>query len=215
MKRSLIIFCAAFLVSLGGGSGVAYMRARKAVPAAARHQVAAAKDSARHGAADSATTPVPPPAAGGATAVATTDTNADRTAHLAATAARAVPSSTPVPAAQPKVETAKTIAPPNDGRAAGGTAAALKVDSPSTARLPSASPGTAAGAIVGGRISKIFTAMSSKDAAKVLDQMDDADIVTILSGINDRKAAEVLGLLPVARAAGISKEVLKHRVGAQ
>jgi hypothetical protein len=194
---------------------VAYLRARKATPSPTSHPVAAAKDSARHATVDSTAVATPPAAAGANAVVATADTSADHAARQPATTTRPGTAGAPVPDAQPTVELAKTTASPGDGLAAGATAVAPKVDSSATVRPPLAPPGTAAGAIVGGRISKIFTAMSSKDAAKVLDQMDDADIVTILSGINDRKAAEVLGLLPVARAAGISKEVLKHRMGAQ
>jgi hypothetical protein len=62
--------------------------------------------------------------------------------------------------------------------------------------------------LAGGRLSKIFGAMSARDAAKVLDQMDDADIKEILGRLNDKKAAEILALLPTARAATISKAAL-------
>ena len=63
----------------------------------------------------------------------------------------------------------------------------------------------------GPRLSKIFTSMSAKDAAKVFEQMDEADVITILGAVNDRKAAEILTLLPPARAASISKSLLKPK----
>jgi flagellar motility protein MotE (MotC chaperone) len=45
--------------------------------------------------------------------------------------------------------------------------------------------------------------------------MTDADVVTILGSVTDRKAAEILSLLPAQRAAGISKSVLANRVSDQ
>jgi flagellar motility protein MotE (MotC chaperone) len=50
--------------------------------------------------------------------------------------------------------------------------------------------------------------MPARDAAKVLEQMDDADIKQILSRLNDKKAAEILALIPSARVALISKAAL-------
>jgi hypothetical protein len=64
--------------------------------------------------------------------------------------------------------------------------------------------------LAGGRLSKIFGAMSPRDAAKVLEQMDDADVKQILARLNDKKAAEILALLPAARAALISKAALTN-----
>ena len=64
------------------------------------------------------------------------------------------------------------------------------------------------GLLVGGRLSKIFTSMPSKQAARILQQMGDGDVVVVLSGINDRKAAEILSFLPPERVAVISRSVL-------
>jgi flagellar motility protein MotE (MotC chaperone) len=66
---------------------------------------------------------------------------------------------------------------------------------------------------IGGRISKIFTAMPAKQAAKVLEQMADGDVVVILGSVTDRKAAEILSLLPPQRAATVSKLVLANKSG--
>jgi hypothetical protein len=54
------------------------------------------------------------------------------------------------------------------------------------------------------RLAKIFSAMSPKDAAKVLEQMPDADVRTILALMSDRSAAAVLTQFPPARAATIT-----------
>ena len=50
--------------------------------------------------------------------------------------------------------------------------------------------------------------MPAREAAKVLEQMDDSDVKEILSRLNDKKAAELLALLPTARAAAVSKSAL-------
>jgi flagellar motility protein MotE (MotC chaperone) len=57
--------------------------------------------------------------------------------------------------------------------------------------------------------------MSAKDAAKVLEKLTDADISTILGSVNDKKAAEILALLPTERSAAISKTALMHRIPAK
>jgi hypothetical protein len=55
------------------------------------------------------------------------------------------------------------------------------------------------------RLGRIFGAMQPREAARVLEQMDDGDIATILGMLNDRQAAAVLANLPPNRAAGISR----------
>jgi hypothetical protein len=65
-----------------------------------------------------------------------------------------------------------------------------------------------------GRIAKIFAAMSAKDAARVLQQLDDADVQTVLGGLNDRQAAAILAGFPPERAAAISRAVMRGKKGA-
>jgi hypothetical protein len=55
------------------------------------------------------------------------------------------------------------------------------------------------------RLAKIFTAMSAKDAAKVMEQMPDSDVRTILGLMNDKTAAAILTQFPPQRAAVITK----------
>ena len=55
------------------------------------------------------------------------------------------------------------------------------------------------------RLAKIFSAMSAKDAAKVMEQMPDNDVRTILGLMNDKTAAAILTQFPPQRAAAITK----------
>ena len=78
---------------------------------------------------------------------------------------------------------------------------------------PAPSIGGSPNVVAGGRLSKIFKAMSSKDAAKVLEQMDESDVLTILSALPEKKAGEVMTMMPPARAAALSKVLIKGKVG--
>ncbi len=64
-----------------------------------------------------------------------------------------------------------------------------------------------------GRLPKLFTAMSARDAAKVLEQMSDHDVVLIIRGMTDRRAGEILAALPPARSAVIARAMLAQRNG--
>jgi hypothetical protein len=44
--------------------------------------------------------------------------------------------------------------------------------------------------------------------------MDDADVQTVLSGLNDRQAAAILAGFPAERAAAISRATLRGKKGA-
>jgi hypothetical protein len=59
------------------------------------------------------------------------------------------------------------------------------------------------------RISKIFAAMPARDAAKVLVQMDDADVHLILDALGEKQAAAILQNFPAERAATISKNAIR------
>lgn len=64
-----------------------------------------------------------------------------------------------------------------------------------------------------GRLPKLFTAMSARDAAKVFEQMSDNDVVIIIRGMTDRRAGEILAALPPARSAVIARAMLSQRGG--
>jgi len=59
------------------------------------------------------------------------------------------------------------------------------------------------------RLARIFGAMKAKEAAKVLDQMNDGDVRTILSMMTDKQAGAILAALPAARAAAVTKGAVR------
>ena len=55
------------------------------------------------------------------------------------------------------------------------------------------------------RLSKVFTSMEPKQAAKVLDHMSDNDVHVILGYVGPRQAAAIMAELPPQRVAKLSK----------
>jgi flagellar motility protein MotE (MotC chaperone) len=55
------------------------------------------------------------------------------------------------------------------------------------------------------RLAKVFTAMEPKQAAKVLQHMQDADVQIILGYVGPRQAASIMAELPPERVATLSK----------
>lgn len=55
------------------------------------------------------------------------------------------------------------------------------------------------------RLAKVFTAMDAKQAAKVLEHMDDHDVHLILGYVGPRQAASIMNALPAQRVAALSK----------
>ncbi|HYV99728.1 MAG TPA: hypothetical protein VE967_19870 [Gemmatimonadaceae bacterium] len=106
----------------------------------------------------------------------------------------ATTTSEPLPVAppQPASDTSRTTQPVRDSAVA-------------SRLVPTALPAVSAQQE---RITRVFAAMSARDAAKVLERMSDQDIMTILGGMTERRAAEVLGLLPAERSATIARSVL-------
>ena len=182
------------VLGLGGGTGFALMRARKPVAAAVdgEEKKETVKDGdekhgdEKHG--DEATAPRPEGTDHAASSSADSPAPVARTEpkHDSAAAAPRAPAVAPVSAAVPAAGTAKPVA-------------------ADTSR---------AGAPAPGRIAKIFAAMSAKDAARVLQQLDDADVQTVLGGLNDKQAAAILSGFPPERAAAISRAVLRGKKGA-
>lgn len=182
----LIVFAVIGLViGLGGGSGVAVMRARKTVVAVP--DSAAAKDST----ADGEKEPGPK------------STHApDGEQHATAPAAK---DSEPVVRAVTTSHDSAAVAKP-------GPAPAV-VNAPVTKPVPDTGRGAQAPAAPG-RISKIFAAMSARDASRVLEQLEDSDVQTVLAGLNDKQAAAILSGFPPARAAAISRVALRGKKAA-
>lgn len=63
------------------------------------------------------------------------------------------------------------------------------------------------------KLSKIFGAMQTQDAAAVLQEMEDEEIEMILKHMSDRLAGQILGVFEPARAAALSRVVLGTRNG--
>jgi hypothetical protein len=62
------------------------------------------------------------------------------------------------------------------------------------------------------KIAKIFAAMPAREAAKVLEQLDDSDVQSILGALSGKQAAAILQTFPPNRAAAISKAALRGGV---
>jgi hypothetical protein len=214
MKKTIIIAVAAFVVALGGATGAVVVRARKLAVAAAVAAAAARQDSLAKGLIKEPVQPAEEPAKGALEPPVVTVEVAPRD------------STGPVPGKASKAEAKSEAKPaePGSGDSKGAPAAtegALASGKPAVparaiAELikPAGKPVPSPVDLVGGRLSKIFSSMPPKDAAKVLEQMDNGDIVTILGSVTDKKAAEILSLLPTARSAEISRSVMKNRLAA-
>jgi len=194
----VIVFAIVGLVlGLGGGSGVAIMKAKKTMAAAAdsvaKKDSATALAKAAHegGRTDGRAGVEPMPSV----ATPATDSGGEHAAPV----------------------TRDSVAAPNAGHgsaSAGPVLATLPAPpGPASAKAPAGDSAPTA-APVPGRIAKIFAAMSAKDAAKVLLQLDDADIQTVLSGLNDKQAAAILAGFPPERAAAISRAAIRGKKGA-
>lgn len=83
-------------------------------------------------------------------------------------------------------------------------AATARIPAPPGKPLPDspAAPGMA-------KVARIFAAMPPKDAAKVLEQLDDAEVQGVISAVSEKQAAAILQHFPAPRAAMISKGVLR------
>jgi len=195
----VIVFAVIGLViGLGGGSGVAVMRAKKALAAA--HDSTAKSDSTRLG-----------EKKGGEETKPSGDQGEERPT-VAAHAPDSAIAPAPVAALpQPKHDSTAAAATPAT-HAPGAVPSA--VPTVAVAKPPAADTARASAAPVPGRIAKIFAAMSAKDAARVLQQMDDLDVQTVLAGLNERQAAAILAGFPAERAAAISRASLRGKKGA-
>jgi hypothetical protein len=179
------------VLGLGGGTGFALMRAKKPVAAAVdgEEKKEPVKDGdEKHG--DEAKAPRP-----------------EGTDH-AASASESAPAPS---AARPESKHDSATAAPHTPTLPSMSAAAVPA---AGAPKPAATDTSRTGVPTPGRIAKIFAAMSAKDAARVLQQLDDADVQTVLGGLNDKQAAAILSGFPPERAAAISRAVLRGKKGA-
>lgn len=181
MKQVIIIAVTGLVAGLGGGAGIAVMRAPKGV-AGASHAVA---DSTVGVAANE--TGITPDGPGNAASSPTDSDDAPAGNYRDAEPAPRAADGAPVTAAQVAQ------------RSAAG-------DVPTA--LAESSVADSAAAVQLRRISRTFANMSPREAAKVLELMEDADVNAILGSLNEKQGAVILAAFPPARAAAISRQRL-------
>lgn len=230
MKKLLIPVLIAVLAGVGGGSGFAYMQASKAYvadstqladslkahPPVVEDSVAAAPAHAP--VAEPVTEALPMTPADSIRAL-----EASRAALRGATKGlpdAAAAAHTPAPAPAPAPIDPTHADPKSTGAAAVDPKHATPLVKPEPLK-PGSTTASVANIVRDARteamntvlpeqrLSKIFAAMSAKDAAKVMEQMPDADVRSILSMMSDRNAAAVLSQFSAARAAAITKGALR------
>jgi hypothetical protein len=189
MKKLIVFGIIAFVIGIGGATGVAVLHSRAASPSLLDSLAESLAGDSIPDADAAGRGPARPAAdfavADGGTAAPDTAGLAGLDAGLAALVAES-------PADAAGERSAPAAAPDGLSAVAGPTGAPVQ-DSASEPPLPE------------GRLAKIFGSMQPRDAARVLEQMDDQDIVVILGMLNDRQAAAVLSNLAPQRAAAVSR----------
>lgn len=200
MKRDLIVTAMAVILGLGSGTGVAMLRG-------------GAPDGASSGDARD-TSPgyvenePPDEVAATDNAVPSRDAASDDGARATASSASANAPTTSAPAtaaassASPSAPSPTPASPPT-----GSTAAAT----PAAAAVAAAVDDSAASRTLR-RLGRIFSTMGPREAARILVQLDDADVLTILRALTEKQAGAILANLPPERAAAMSRAALReHR----
>src|SRR5665213_341427 len=196
MKRIIIPFVAAFGLSLGLATGVVMMRAPKVAPVAAgaaakpADSTAAGKDSTVAQTHDSA---------------ATADTTAAGGTAPATQAAAGVAAEPPQKHEEAYATKSREI-PVSDGTTPHGKPAIA----PAAAHpVTPEAPRPISDSLINRRLAAVFAAMQPKDAARVLEQMNDADVRAILASLSNKQQAAILGSFPTQRAALIVQATLR------
>ena len=229
MLKLILFAVVGLVVGIGGGSAVSVMKAKQAYAAdvarkaklvadslaraeeeGAKAVAHAAGDSTAHdGAGAAGDAAQAAEAAHAAEAAPAAPTAPARGAPHAAASRKPATGDAGAPTATPGAATAARAY----GRATqtveanGGAAvrsAVAKSPAPPARPLPdaAAAPGMA-------KVAKIFAAMPPKDAAKVLEQLDDIEVQGVISALAEKQAAAILQNFPAPRAALISKGVLR------
>ncbi len=191
MKRLLIPFIVAFGLSLGIATGVVIVRSPKPVAAAAKA--------------------VPSKLNSPNTAQAKHDTNSAESSLPGSVPAAPAAAITPGNSGTPAL-LASAHATPQNGEATGAPPGVQKnVSTREESKAPQAAAQIPAqDTVTGKRIAKVFGAMQPRDAARVLEQMDDVDVRTILASLNNKQQAAILGTFPTQRAATIMRATLRN-----
>lgn len=61
------------------------------------------------------------------------------------------------------------------------------------------------------RVARIYSAMEPQDAAKILEQWSDEEVVEVLSSMKERDAARILNAMSVEKAASVLKKMRERR----
>lgn len=214
MIRLILFVVVGLLAGLGAGTGVAVLKAKSAFADESERRAKVVADSlAEHGAkvpaegagAKAEHEPVADSAPAAGPAVAADEAHADSgpESPAAPSVARAPASHDASRRAVPRTAVA-TVRPEVPSVLPDGE------HDPAPARPPVTSAASKSeGDVQPRRIAKIFAAMPPKDAAKVLVQMDDADVHLILDALGEKQAAGILQHFPADRAAAISKRAIR------
>jgi hypothetical protein len=214
------------LVGLGGGSAFSVLRAKKAFAAQGGAQAKTVADSlarAQEGGGSHA--------ASEDSSLATRDSASANDRHSPSgpvtsskgalprvpKAVTPAPRSVPV-AATPKPDSSRAApasVTPAKGKPAVWNRAVATVEPRAAGSAGDAKSGAAsapAPAITPDKIAKIFAAMPARDAARVMVQLDDSEVQSLLGALSGKQAAAILQALPPERAAAISKAALRGSV---
>ncbi len=82
-----------------------------------------------------------------------------------------------------------------------------------TAQGTNSEAGLPDGALTSAELAKLFASMQARDAARVLEQMDDFEVQVILGALANREAAAILSNLSPERAAVISRAIIRSERG--
>lgn len=222
MIRLILFVVVGLLAGLGAGTGFAVLKAKSAFGAESARRAKVVADSlAEHPEPKTpATQHASAPNEPAADASAHTDESSAEPAakpvssqvkgtQVGVAPAQVMPSEpahkgSPAPSAPTHTETAPPKHTPGEAEHAANAGA------PSAPRPPVTSGATKGDETVQPkRIAKIFASMPARDAAKVLVQMDDADVHLILDALGEKQAAAILQNFPADRAATISKGAIR------
>lgn len=192
MMKLVVLAVLGLLVGAGGGSAAAVMKARKAFTADTAARARFVADSL----------------AKAAEATTAHETRAMVEEPSAATIS-APPEESVAPATQ-RTEWNRAVAtveahgapPPSAAGAEGKPRAPAPPAKPIVVAIP---PATA-------KVAKILALMPAKDAAKVMERLDDDDVQAIIGSVSEKQAAAILRNFPPERAAVISKGVMRAGV---
>jgi hypothetical protein len=222
MMKLIVLAVIGLLVGMGGGSAVAVMNAKKAFAADVAHKASLVADSlaqaeeqgakhvasAGHGADSTAEAPS---AAGDSAAAEGQAAEGASSGHGTAPSKEPAHEAAPAPAAAKPPKTYNRAVQTVESNGTPGTVpgTATRPTPPARPLVTSARPTPAPGVE---KVAKIFAAMPAKDAAMVLEQLDDVEVQSVISTLSEKQAAAILRNFPPARAATISKAVLRAAV---